>query len=313
MDLNGHFFFVKDNKPVGPFTLDELLEKDISSKTFIWTKGMTNWEKIESIPLILEKLNNNQPPVFIEPKSEDLNNSRKGKGVNKSILFAFLGIIVLGLGIIGGIYFKDDLIKVSETVKVDENQIKDINGNIYGITKIGKQYYTTKNLNVSRFRNGDEIPFVTSDKEWKRAGELGKPACCCYDNAGYNCEKFGRLYNWFAIVDKRGLAPKGYHIPSNEEWSSLLDYLGPRAFEILKSEDDWDGKNEVSFNGLPGGYRYESLGEFYGLGEVGVWWSSSEYIDGRPWTLSLGYVFGGVGRNGGRKENGLSVRCLRDY
>ena len=80
MDLNGQFFFVKDNKPVGPFTLDELLEKDISSKTFIWTKGMTNWEKIESIPVILEKLNNNQPPVYIEPKSEDLNNSRKGKG-----------------------------------------------------------------------------------------------------------------------------------------------------------------------------------------------------------------------------------------
>jgi hypothetical protein len=177
MDLNGQFFFVKDNKPVGPFTIDKILEKDISNKTYIWTKGMTNWEKIESIPVILEKLNKNQPPVFIEPKSEDINNSQKGKGIYRSILFLLLGIITLGLGIIGGIYFKDDLIKVSETVKVDESQIKDIDGNIYGITKIGKQYWTTKNLNVSRFRNGDEIPFVTSDKEWIRAGELGKPAC----------------------------------------------------------------------------------------------------------------------------------------
>ena len=114
MDLNGQFFFVKDNKPVGPFTLDELLEKDISSKTFIWTKGMTNWEKIETIPVILERINNNknQPPVFIEPKSEENNVTKKGKGVNKTILFAFLGIIVLVLGIIGGIYFKKDLLKV---------------------------------------------------------------------------------------------------------------------------------------------------------------------------------------------------------
>jgi uncharacterized protein (TIGR02145 family) len=313
MNLNGHFFFVEDNKPVGPFTLDELLEKAISSKTFIWTKGMTNWEKIETIPIILEKLNNNQPPVFIEPKSEDLNNSRKGKGVNKTILFLFLGIIVLGLGIIGGIYFKDDLLKVLETVKVDGNQIKDIDGNIYGTTKIGKQYWTTKNLNVSRFRNGDEIPFVTSAEEWERAGELGKPACCCYGNTGYNCEKYGRLYNWFAVVDKRGLAPKGYHIPSDKEWSSLLDYLGGRANKILKSEDDWDGKNEVSFNGLPGGYR-GYLGGFDNLGSVGVWGSSSEGIStGDASNLNLNANYGYVDRAFNFKEDGVSVRCLRDY
>jgi len=295
MDLNGQFFFVKNNKPVGPFTLDELLEKGVSNKTYIWTKGMVNWEKIESIPVILEKLNNNKPPVFIEPKSEGNNITQKGKGVK-----------------IGGIYFKEDLLKVSETVKVDENQIKDIDGNIYGITKIGKQYWTTKNLNVSRFRNGDEIPFVTSDKEWKRAGELGKPACCCYDNAGYNCEKFGRLYNWFAVVDKRGLAPKGYRIPSNKEWSTLLDYLGPRASEILKSEDDWDGKNEVSFNGLPGGVRIK-VGGFLNLGTVGVWWGSSGSNYDSAWYLYLYDDLVTVLRDDYSKVGGLSVRCLRDY
>ena len=101
MDLNGQFFFVKNNKPVGPFTLDELLEKGVSNKTYIWTKGMVNWEKIESIPVILEKLNNNKPPVFIEPKSEGNNITQKGKGINKIILFAFIGIIVLVLGFIG--------------------------------------------------------------------------------------------------------------------------------------------------------------------------------------------------------------------
>ena len=80
MDLNGQFFFVKDNQPVGPLTLDELLENNLSNKTYIWTKGMTNWEKIESIPVILEKVNNNknQPPVFIEPKREE--NKRHAHG-----------------------------------------------------------------------------------------------------------------------------------------------------------------------------------------------------------------------------------------
>ena len=313
MDLNGQFFFVKDNKPVGPFTLDELLEKDISNKTYIWTKGMTNWEKIESIPVILEKLNKNQPPVFIEPKSEDINNSQKGKGIYRSILFLLLGIITLGLGIIGGIYFKDDLIKVSETVKVDESQIKDIDGNIYGITKIGKQYWTTKNLNVSRFRNGDEIPFVTSDKEWIRAGELGKPACCCYDNLGYNCEKYGRLYNWRAINDPRGLTPKGYHIPSNEEWTILERYLGSDAGIILKSEDDWDGKNEVSFNGLAGGARNID-GSFNVINEGTFFWSTSESNRTDAWLRFLYNEGNDLARvnSEGNKSVGVYVRCLRD-
>ena len=141
---------------------------------------------------------------------------------------------------------------------------------------------------------------------------MGKPACCCYDNVGYNCEKFGRLYNWFAVVDKRGLAPKGYHIPSNEEWSSLLDYLGPRAFEILKSEVDWDGKNEVSFNSLPGGSR-SSNGRFSYLGSIGVWWSSSEIPYNYAWGLYLGNYFGIYNKDHHSKGDGLSVRCQRDY
>ena len=179
---------------------------------------MTNWEKIESIPVIFEKLNNNQPPVFIEPKSEGNNITQKGKGIYRSILFLFLGIITLGLGIIGGIYFKDDLIKVSETVKVDESQIKDIDGNIYGITKIGKQYWTTKNLNVSRFRNGDPIPEAKTKDEWIQAGIKKQAVWCYYDNDFKNGTKYGKLYNWYAVNDPRGLAPEGWDIPTDDDW-----------------------------------------------------------------------------------------------
>jgi len=128
MDLNSHFFFVKDNQPVGPFSLDELLEKDISKNTYIWTKGMSNWKKIESIPVILERINNNknQHPVFIEPISEGNNVIQKGKGVNKIILFAFFGIIVLGLGFIGFRLIKDDsIVTVNETLENSgENDLK---------------------------------------------------------------------------------------------------------------------------------------------------------------------------------------------
>ena len=135
MDLNGQFFFVKDNKPVGPFTLDELLEKDISSKTFIWTKGMTNWEKIETIPVILEKLNNNLPPVFIEPKSEGNNIPQKGKGVQsissngRNQIGLISIIIILTLIIILGILWNyktenEEVIDVKEKI-VEENEYVD--------------------------------------------------------------------------------------------------------------------------------------------------------------------------------------------
>jgi hypothetical protein len=119
MDLNGQFYYVKNNKPVGPFTLDELLEKDISKKTYIWTKGMTNWEKIESIPVILERINKNknQPPVFIEPKSEGNNITQKGKGLKKLFWFAFLGILVVVIGVVALNLKKDEPLKVEIPVK----------------------------------------------------------------------------------------------------------------------------------------------------------------------------------------------------
>ena len=149
MDLNGQFYYVKNNKPVGPFTLDELLEKGVSNKTYIWTKGMTNWEKIEAIPVILEKLNNNKPPVFIEPKSEDFNNSRKGKGVNKIILFAFLGIIVLVLGFIG---FR--LIKFTGEF-IWPNGEKYVGEIIYGLPNgLGTQTWPDGKKYVGEFKDG---------------------------------------------------------------------------------------------------------------------------------------------------------------
>lgn len=93
----------------------------------------------------------------------------------------------------------------------------------------GLQVWMTKNLNEDKFRNGDHIPQATSIEEWKSAGENKQPAWCYYDNDPANGAKYGKLYNWYAVNDPRGLAPKGYHIPSGEELLKLNEYLGEDA------------------------------------------------------------------------------------
>jgi uncharacterized protein (TIGR02145 family) len=91
---------------------------------------------------------------------------------------------------------------------------------------IGTQVWTTKNLDVSTFRNGDVIPQATTDEAWEAAGENKQPAWCYYDNDTANASKYGKLYNWYAVNDPRGLAPAGYHIPTDAEWTVLTDYMG---------------------------------------------------------------------------------------
>jgi len=91
---------------------------------------------------------------------------------------------------------------------------------------IGSQVWMTKNLDVSTFRNGDPIPEAKTDEEWKKAGENGEPAWCYYNNNPDNGERYGKLYNWYAVNDSRGLAPEGWKIPSNKDWRRLTDFLG---------------------------------------------------------------------------------------
>jgi uncharacterized protein (TIGR02145 family) len=106
---------------------------------------------------------------------------------------------------------------------------------------IGTQVWMTKNLDVDHFRNGDAIPQAKTDEEWKRAGENKQPAWCYYNNDPANGVKYGKLYNWYAVNDQRGLAPAGYHVPSDEEWTILSDYLGGSdiAGKKMKSKSGW--------------------------------------------------------------------------
>jgi uncharacterized protein (TIGR02145 family) len=173
----------------------------------------------------------------------------------------------------------------------------------------------TKNLDVATFRNGDPIPEAKTNEEWLQAGIEGKPAWCYYNNDPKNGTKYGKHYNWYAANDSRGLAPVGWHVPSNEEWALLSDYLGGKvAGKKLKNTNGWheNGTNSSGFSGLPGGRR-DDLGTFISiLGYDGHWWSSTGDWSGYAIRYTLFYNNGNLFSYNCEKGYGCSVRCLRD-
>jgi uncharacterized protein (TIGR02145 family) len=183
--------------------------------------------------------------------------------------------------------------------------------------RIGRQIWMTTNLNVDRFRNGDPIPQARTDEEWERAGETGSPAWCYYNNDPANGSKYGKLYNWYAVNDSRGLAPVGYHIPSGQEWAVLTDFLGVKdgVGTKMKSTSGWanngNGNNSSGFSGLPGGLRGNE-GIFYDVGYFGYWWHSTTNGPFIGWSCALFYDIGEIHSFTRFKNAGLSVRCLRD-
>lgn len=145
----------------------------------------------------------------------------------------------------------------------------------FATVEINGQVWMAENLNTDKFRNGDAIPEIKSDEEWKKACEEGKPAWCYYDNALRKGEELGKLYNWHAVNDPRGLAPNGWHVPTKEEWEKLIGYYGSDAALYLKSTDFGGGNNESGFRALAGGRRQKD--GFNGLGRIkyGYWWTST--------------------------------------
>jgi uncharacterized protein (TIGR02145 family) len=187
---------------------------------------------------------------------------------------------------------------------------------------IGKQVWMATNLNVDKFSNGDPIPEAKTDEEWEKAGKNGEPAWCYSNKNADNRDRYGKLYNWYAVNDSRGLAPEGWKIPSDEDWSRLTDFLGGEsvAGKKMKFTDLWadnkegqsgNGTNESGFSGLPAGCR-TSLGTFMYIGNYGGWWSSTEDGTSTAWHRNLTSDNGNVYRFNHRKRMGTSVRCIRD-
>ena len=196
------------------------------------------------------------------------------------------------------------------------------------LVKIGKLSWSTHNLSVCKFRNGDPVPEARTDDEWNKAIAEGKPAWCYYNNDSSNDALYGKLYNWYAVNDPRGLAPDGWHIPTNAEWYELQKCLGSsqRTGCKLKSTGTIEGgdglwkapntgaTNESGFSALPSGYRgYLNIkGTFGGIGSCGIWWSSTEYRTTAAWCSLLDYKNTALYRGSLYKNSGYSVRCIKD-
>jgi uncharacterized protein (TIGR02145 family) len=194
--------------------------------------------------------------------------------------------------------------------------VSDIDGNTYATIQIGKQVWMAENLRTARYRNGDPIPNVTGDRKWKG---LSSGAWCHFRNDQKYELPYGKLYNWYAVVDRRGICPRGWHVPSDAEWTILINHLGGEnmAGGKLKSRTLWDAPNTGAtngsgFTGHPGGYRSDGNGFFLYLGRYGYWWSASEIGTEYAWFRFLNYYNEGVSRYSNVKRNGFCLRCVRD-
>jgi uncharacterized protein (TIGR02145 family) len=182
-----------------------------------------------------------------------------------------------------------------------------------GEVQIGTQIWMTRNLNVSRYRNGDLIPQVTDPTQW---ANLTTGAWCYYNNDPANGLIYGKLYNWYAVNDTRGLAPSGWHIPSEVDWFELTSFIGGDniAGTKMKSTTLWAIPNSLAtnssgFTGLPGGYRNIS---FNNINRHGCWWSSREILTNNAEYIYVVNSSSRANRTINTKRNGYSVRCLKD-
>lgn len=177
--------------------------------------------------------------------------------------------------------------------------------------------WMAQNLNASEFRNGDIIPQAKNSAEWRKAAEKKQPAWCYYNYDPTNESKYGKLYNWYAVKDSRGLAPNGWHIPTIGELEGLVAISKGSRFagSYMKSEWGWDGYNDATnksgFSGLPGGYC-SPYGSSSDIKTDGYWWSYSEKDQLNSWYITMNWNDSGVDISPADKKAGFSVRCKKD-
>lgn len=214
-----------------------------------------------------------------------------------------------------------------ETVVVDPDDdassVTDIDGNEYGIVRIGTQKWLAENLKVSRFNDGSPISYIEDQDAWAATEDSEEPACCYYNNDKANAT-FGLLYNWHCVREQK-LCPKGWKVPSKEEWDELIAYLGgsSAAATAAKSVSGWtdnygtgkpeyQGSNESGFNGLPGGDR--KWNKFELLHSTATWWtmkvSSMSSLSANY--AKLNYLNAFTTGSSMGKESGCSIRCIKE-
>jgi uncharacterized protein (TIGR02145 family) len=175
-----------------------------------------------------------------------------------------------------------------------------------------------ENLRATKYRNGDDIALSTRDLKDISKEDAPKYQWS-YDGDDKNIESYGRLYTWFIVDDSRGICPTGWHLPTDSEWSDLINVVDGDSKAAIKLRESgsqhWmkskvETTNESGFTALPGGFR-DAKGTFFVNGFNGYWWSTKGYVkmEFNKTTFSLSAL---VGTQEKIKKNGLSVRCLKD-
>jgi uncharacterized protein (TIGR02145 family) len=204
--------------------------------------------------------------------------------------------------------------------------VKDIDGNTYATIQIGTQVWMAENLRTRRYQNGDPIPNVTDNEAWSL---LTTGAWAHYENTHNYEEPYGNIYNWYTVNDSRNVCPAGWHVPTDAEWNTLVNYLDPHNGSTGEFSSTAGGKmkssalvywnvhsrgvtNRYGFSGIPSGGRYDFDGSFHHLGANGYWWCDSEIVSGLASYRYLTSDNADIRRNAFNKRDGFSVRCLRD-
>jgi uncharacterized protein (TIGR02145 family) len=204
------------------------------------------------------------------------------------------------------------LLLLSSNCKKDDDsndQIKDIDGNVYKSITIGNQIWMVENLKTTKYRNGDPILNVADSAQWTN---LTSGAFCNYNNKQTNSNIYGNLYNWYAVNDSRNIAPVGWHVPTAMEWYVLIEFVGTKAGSLMETGTlHWlynnDTDNSSGFTALPGGFRNYD-GSFQWLGNGGYFWTSQENSFAvtifSPGLIMSNYDY--------PKSVGISIRCIKD-
>jgi len=199
------------------------------------------------------------------------------------------------------------------------NGVTDIDGNQYPSIIINGQEWMQKNLNVSKYRNGDVIPHVVDNTTWRN---LTTGAWCYYEHTTANGTIYGKLYNWYAVNDPRGLAPQGWHVSSNDDWTIINTFLGGTTHAASKMKEvgntHWtskntDATNESGFTALPGGQCW-NIGGFVLMGTYGEWWTSNQTTNSTTYADNYSMLWNGgiLFKESTAKNFGFSVRCVKN-
>ena len=175
--------------------------------------------------------------------------------------------------------------------------------------KIGDQVWTSENLNVEKFRNGDLIPEAKTNQEWMNAASDRKPAWCYFENKTENGVKYGKMYNFWAVYDERGLAPEGWHIPTEAEFKKLIVSAG-NDLKALMSELE-GGSNKTQFNAVMGGLRFIS-GAFWYPGNYVMFWGADAEEEKGACRLNLDKAKNILEIKYSTFSYGGYVRCIKD-